>query len=67
MKPHELAAAYYLEERGYSDVRPFRRCQLPDGTWLLWFDIPQGELLLHLSWLEVPEEWKVFTVYFDVD
>jgi len=41
--------------------------QLEDKSWLLWFDLEEGELLLHVTWQWEQSEWSVFTVYFEVD
>jgi hypothetical protein len=67
VKPQEQACHYYLEQRGYSDARSFRAAQLEDKSWLLWFDLPDGELLLHATWSWKTSEWIVSTVYFEVD
>ena len=65
MKPHELASAYFLEQKGYPSFRAHRQCQLADKSWLLWYDMPDGELLLHASYDWDKQDWAIFTVYFE--
>jgi hypothetical protein len=55
-KPQDLAAAYFMERKGYPEAKPRDVVKL-DGhlCWYYVYDLEDGVLELEVEWVEEPE------------
>lgn len=59
MKPHELAAHYFMEHKGYPSQMPTQCVQRDRFTWLFLYELDEGDLELQVQWLEDGRTWNV--------
>ncbi len=59
LPPEEQAAAFFLNDKGYSDLSPKEKERDGQYKWFLYYEVPGGHLDLMVEWKPELSNWHV--------